>query len=226
MMGRTPLTEEEKKARAEARKASKTAIADAIAESEEDIRDETEAKAVIHQEATVAPPIVQVITPQAQMVKILYVDTCIPGNQIPISKGRFISGSGRVFSVTLEEFEGEFMTPFHMDLLAKRKFIVLDGLTDEQRALYHCDYAEGEVVRNEGMFDWFFGLSEAEAVSKFRQLCPQHRELVARRFISAFDSGDNRVDRSRVEKLNEAAKELDGKRLFAPIIQELNSRAV
>jgi hypothetical protein len=221
MMGRTPLTEEEKKARAEARKASKTAITDAIAESEEEIREEAS-----HKETAAAPPIVQVVTPQAQMVKILYVDTCIPGNQIPISKGRFISGSGRVFSVTLEEFEGEFMTPFHMGLLEKRKFIVLDGLTDEQRAQYHCDYAEGEVVRNEGMFDWFFSLSEAEAVNKFRQLCPQHRELVARRFLSAFESGDNRVDRSRVEKLNEAAKELDGKKLFAPIIQELNSRAV
>jgi hypothetical protein len=216
MMGRTPLTEAEKKARAEARKAAETAIPDAIAASEEEMR----------KEAVAAQPIVQFVTPQAQMVKILYVDTCIPGNQIPIFKGRFINGSGRVFSVTLEEFEGEFMTPFHMDLLEKRKFIVLDGLTDEQRAQYHCDYAEGEVVRNEGMFDWFFSLSEAEAVNKFRQLCPQHRELVARRFLSAFESGDNRVDRSRVEKLNEAAKELDGKRLFAPIIQELNSRAV
>ena len=216
MMGRTPLTEEEKKARAEARKASKTALADAVAEAAEETRKEAEA----------TRPIVQVVTPQAQMVKILYVDTCIPGNQIPISKGRFVSGSGRVFSVTLEEFEGEFMTPFHMDLLEKRKFIVLDGLSDEQRAQYHCDYAEGEVVRNEGMFDWFFDLEEAEAVSKFRMLCPQHQELVARRFISAFASGDNRVDRSRVEKLNDVAKEACGKGLFTPIIQEFNRRAV
>ena len=121
MMGRTPLTEAEKKARAEARKAAETAIPDAIAASEEEMR----------KEAAAAQPIVQFVTPQAQMVKILYVDTCIPGNQIPIFKGRFINGSGRVFSVTLEEFEGEFMTPFHMDLLEKRKFIVLDGLTEE-----------------------------------------------------------------------------------------------
>jgi hypothetical protein len=218
MMGRTTLTEAQKKARAEARKA---AMAEKKAELAAAAEPETEP--VVQEKAQ---PIVQVVTPQAHMVKILYVDTCIPGNQIPISKGRFVTGSGRVFSVTLEEFEGEFMTPFHMDLLEKRKLIVLDGLDAEQRAQYHCDYAEGEVLRNEGMFDWFFNLSEAEAVEKFRELCPQHRELVARRFVTAFENGDNRIDRSRVEKLNEISKENGEKGLFTPIIQEFNNRAV
>ena len=31
-----------------------------------------------------------------------------------------------------------------------------NGLTDEQRSLYDCEYAENEVIRREGVFDFFF----------------------------------------------------------------------
>ena len=78
-------------------------------------------------------PVNMVVEQKAPPVKILYIDSAIPNNQIPIGNGRYITGSGRIFSVSLEQFEGEFMTPLVMKLIDCRKFIVLSGLTEEQR---------------------------------------------------------------------------------------------
>ena len=54
------------------------------------------------------PQINMVVEQKAPPVKILYIDSCIPNNQIPIGNGRYITGSGRVFSVPMEHFDGEF----------------------------------------------------------------------------------------------------------------------
>ena len=82
-----------------------------------------------------------------------------------------ISGSGRVFAVPLSEFESTFITPLIAKLIKTRRIIVLDGLTDEQRSLYGCDYAENEVIRREGVFDFFFKKEIAEAAEIFGNLC-------------------------------------------------------
>lgn len=173
-------------------------------------------------------PKVQLVSVKEPMVKMLYIDSAIDNNQIPIGHGRYVTGSGRVFSVTLSDFEGEFMTPLTMMLLKKRKFIVLDGLDDDQRAQYNCLYSEGEVVKSEGIFDAFLNWPISEAKEKYEQLCPEHRELVARRIISAWDAHDNRVSRARLEALNEVSKKdfADNTGAFSQIIHEMNEQSI
>lgn len=162
------------------------------------------------------------------MVKLLYLDSVIPNNEIPIGGGRMISGSGRRFSVKLSDFEGTFLTPLVMKLLKKRKFIVLDGLTKEQREQYGVDYKKGEVLLNEGLFAWFFTGPVNEVKAVFEDLCLEHREMVAARFLEAFEEGDNRMTRDRIEALNAVSKKdyPDGKGAFTPILEAINKASL
>lgn len=181
-------------------------------------------------DTTVQPapqPINMVVEQKAPPVKILYIDSVIPNNQIPIGGGRFITGSGRIFSVSMEHFEGEFMTPLTMKLIDNRKFIVLSGLSAEQRQQYNCFYKEGEVVRDEGMFDHLLDCDVDSAAEIFELLCPEHQQLVATRFITAyFERHDNRVTRDKVERLNKISKKTDPEGLFTPIVKEINEKSV
>lgn len=162
------------------------------------------------------------------MVKLLYLDSVIANNEIPIGGGRIISGSGRRFSVKLSDFEGTFLTPLVMKLLKKRKFIVLDGLNKEQREQYGVDYKQGEVLLNEGLFNWFFTGPVSEVKAVFEDLCPEHRELVSARFLEAFEEGDNRMTRDRIEALNAISKKdyADGKGAFTPILEAINKASL
>lgn len=162
------------------------------------------------------------------MVKLLYLDSAIENNEIPIGGGRVISGSGRRFSVKLSDFEGTFLTPLVMKLLKKRKFIVLDGLTQEQREQYGVDYRKGEVLLNESLFEWFFTAPVAEVKAVFKDLCFEHREMVSARFLEAFEQGDNRLTRDRIEALNEVSKKdyADGKGAFTPILEAINKASL
>ena len=195
------------------------------AEAEKEARTEAEMQA--EKEAPKLPEYAQMVVEQkAPPVKILYVDSAIPNNQIPIGNGRYITGSGRVFSVPLEQFEGEFMTPLVMHLIDVRKFIVLSGLNDEQRMQYNCLYREREVIRGEGVFDSLLELPVQKAAEVFEELCPEHRKLVAVRFAGAyFDRHDNRISRERAEALNAISREKDGgDGAFAEIVRDINGK--
>lgn len=207
------LTEEQKKANAEKRAAAKA-------------KKEAEQNAVKETAETSAAPVYQMVAPKEPDVKILYIDSVWSGNEIPIGPGRVITGSGRVFTVPLTQFEGEFQNALHTMLIARRKFIILSGLTEEQRKQYNCDYREGEVIRSEGMFDFLFTCPIQEAVNIFRELCKEHRDLVAYRFAEAFENGDNRVSRDRVEALNEISKRdyPDGHGAFTEILKGINEK--
>ena len=193
---------------------------------------EVDTAPVIEKEITAEPekqkeaqPINMIVEQKAPPVKILYIDSCIPNNQIPIGSGRHITGSGRIFAVPMEQFEGEFMTPLVMKLIDIRKFIVLSGLTDEQRRQYNCYYEEGEVVKDEGLFDALFDMPTSQAVGVFEALCPEHQQLVATRFVTAyFERHDNRVTRDKVEALNAASKKNDSDGLFTPIVKDINDK--
>ena len=206
----TKLTEEQKQERAAKR-------ADAKAKKEAEAANASEAAGT---------PVYQVVAPKEPDVKILYVDSAWPGNEIPIGPGRVISGSGRIFTIPLSQFEGEFQNALHTMLINRRKFIILSGLTDDQRKQYNCDYREGEVIKNEGTFDYLFNCPVEKAVEIYRELCKEHRDLVAYRFAEAFENGDNRVSRERVEALNNISKQdyPDGHGAFTEIIKGINEK--
>ena len=175
-----------------------------------------------------APIVIQTPPQKEPMVEILYIDSCIAGNQIPIGGGRIISGSGKRFKVTLSDFEGVFQTPLVVSLLKQRKFIVLAGLDEEQRVQYGVDYRDGEIIKNEGGFEAILNCDTAKAVQIFSDLCPSHRALVAARINGAHLKGDKRLTREKIEKLNDISKRdfRDGKGAFTTILQQMNEEAI
>lgn len=196
---------------------------------EAEIPKEPEAEAQAGGKEAETPPVVyQVVAPKEPMVKILYLDSCIPTNQIPIGGGRVITGTNKIFSVTLTEFEGTFQTPLIMQLLKLRKFIVLDGLTDEQRQQYGVDYAEGEILKNESMFGYMLDCPASQAAEIFSALCPSHREMVAARVHEAYERGDKRLTRERIEALNDISKAdfEDGRGAFTDILKAMNEARI
>ena len=114
------------------------------------------------------------------------------------------------------------MTPFVQKLLKKRRLIVLDGLTEEERKRYGVLYNEGEIMDTQ-MMDKLLDIPVDKLTTIFENLCPEHRQFVATRFITAFEKGDNRISRGKVEPLQAISKTNDSEGLFTPILQKMNS---
>ena len=72
-------------------------------------------------------------------------------------------------------------------------------------------------------FDRLLDMSQEKLVSIFERLCDDHRWFVARRFITAFEKGDNRISREKVEVLNNMSKtETFPEGMFAPVLKGMN----
>ena len=93
----------------------------------------------------------------------------------------------------------------------RRWLVVLSGMTDEERMLYHCDYRKGEIMDEKG-FANIFRMGE-ELLPYFDALCTEHQEMVARSFCEAAEKGELDGDwRPLVKKLAiyaENVKEID-----------------
>lgn len=115
-----------------------------------------------------------------------------------------------------------------------RWLIVLSGLTDEEREIYHCNYKPGEVL-DEQAFSKLIDLGD-ELLDIFPDLCIANQEFVAQRFIQAWNDGRiTNADRQLVTKLNEMSKEAYAaadipdtdrrkKGAFIPLIEWMNAK--
>lgn len=113
----------------------------------------------------------------------------------------------------------------------RRWLVVLSGMTDEERMLYHCDYRKGEIMDEKG-FANIFRMGE-ELLPYFDALCTEHQEMVARSFCEAAEKGELDGDwRPLVKKLNAMNKkrykdapenDIRRKGMFRPVLDALNS---
>ena len=75
------------------------------------------------------------------------------------------------------------------------------------------------------MFDRLLDMPLDRLKEIFTKLCPEHRQVVATRFISAYQKGDNRISREKVEPLNDLSKvpgKAEDKGMFYPILAGMN----
>mgnify|MGYP001555295036 FL=1 len=136
-----------------------------------------------------------------------------------------MTGVGWVMEVPRKDFAGRFMTPFVQKLLKKRRLIVLDGLTAEERERYGVAYKDGELLDAQ-MFSRLLTLPAEKMIEIYKNLCPEHRRFVATQFITAFEKGDNRINRGLIEPLQEISKTDDPQGLFTPILQKMNDQSI
>lgn len=107
-----------------------------------------------------------------------------------------------------KEFGGKFMTQLARQLIDKRHVLVLNGLTQDERVRWNCDYKDGEVL-DEYLFDHLLDLPTSKICDIYERLCAEHRKFVVRRFITAQEKHDNRLSIEKLKALNAVSRRVD-----------------
>ncbi len=230
------LTDEEKKARAEARKAAKEAKEAEAREQE--AKETSEIELLKAQNETMKKQMDMLLAQLQDMQKpqVIQVAADVPKVhlmwQAEVADDNVVAfGEGGRYG-TIKGKRGEFFmqkTDFStiMDervrfYLDNRWLIVLDGLTDEEREAYGVDYKDGEYLDRKA----FTKLIEigADILEIYPNLCEGNKRMVSQRYADAFNNGQH-IDRAVVEKLNQMSKTPKNPRGdFVQIVEALNKQ--
>lgn len=114
--------------------------------------------------------------------------------------------------------------------MERRWLVVLSGMSDDERALYHCNYRKGEIMDEKAFANIF--IMRDGLLDVFDDLCTEHQEMVAKSFWEA--AQDGKLDgswRGLVKALNAKNKkrykdvpagDVRKKGMFQPVIDMLN----
>ena len=135
-----------------------------------------------------------------------------------------ITGRTGYASVPKSEWS-KFLDESMKGFIKKRMLIVLSGLDEDERETYGCAYREGELL-DEKAFMKMLDMGD-EMIAVFPALCHEHKEMVARRFVSGYaDNHPSAHDRKLVVALNELSKQdpqFPKKGAFYSIIEQMNA---
>lgn len=171
------------------------------------------------------PQVVQ-ISAETPVVHLMFQDACSPDNYIQFGvEARYgsITGAFQLKTVTKEQFLGDFRDAFVQMLLAERKLIVLDGLTDEERVAYGVDYKDGEFLTEKQFRNM---LTNTDALLEaYPKLCDGYKQMVATQITTAFENKDPRVTRKLVAALNKLSKKdgQDSRGDFAHVLEAMKA---
>lgn len=204
----TPAVEEK------AAEAQKTASTDDVAALMAKIKELEEALAN-------KEPVRVYANPNDERVTILYMDECARDNVLQLPNYGTLT-PGAFIEIPKGEFTSSFMSLMARKLIEKRKLIVLNGLTEDERIRWKVDYKAGEVL-DMAAFDRMLDLDTDEIVRIFKALCPEHKKFVVSRFMAAYfpENGaphDNRISFEKAKALNEASRDIDPKGMFTRIV--------
>ena len=136
-----------------------------------------------------------------------------------------ITGKTGYASVPKSEWS-KFLDESMKGFIKKRMLIVLSGLTDEEREMNNCMYREGELL-DEKAFVKMLDMGN-DLIAVFPALCHEHKEMIARRFISGFEENHPSAhNRQLVVALNELSKQdplFPRQGAFYSVIEKLNAK--
>lgn len=195
------------------------------------------AEAVAKARDSVQPTIIQVQGDQEKIVLRFQAEVADDNVAVFGDGGYYgrITGKHGILTVPKSDFS-RFYSDQVQWMMDHRWLIVLSGMTDDERELYRVKYREGEYL-DEMAFSKMLDMSEEEMLGIFPKLCDSYKEMVARRFATAYQHGDVRATERRglIKKLNDMTKtmfadkpENDPRRkgLFAGILEEMNRKDV
>lgn len=171
-----------------------------------------------------SPQVVQV-TADAEKVTLRFQSECSDENVATFGpNGIYGQITGKTGTIMVPKTEwSRFLTNPVRYLLDTRQLIVLSGLTEEEMELYGVNYREGEILDRKA-FMKLLDLGD-ELLEIFPGLCEAHKQMIAKRFLDAYMSGDPRaMDRDLIIKLNDQSKDGGKKGLFSAIIKDMNKQ--
>lgn len=157
-----------------------------------------------------------------ELVTILYIDEVSPKNILGLGAWGQITQSGMTLSIPKATFFAG-LDRFKRRLIDDHKLIVIDGVTDEERKRFKLAYNADEVLTIDE-YDNLLDYDTEKICEIFNQCCPTHKELIAKRFITAFENKDNRISQEKVEKLNALSFSVDGTGLFHSILDKIGEQ--
>ncbi len=157
-----------------------------------------------------------------------------------------INRSGGTITVPKRAFlQG--ITPTIENLLAERKLIVVDGLTETERYNHNVLYTEGELL-SEDMYFKLFDLSKDQMIKMYRQLCKEHKKIVAKMLVTGYFARKTLIEKGKVaieydifplevvkridisqdeiQQLNEMTFDLSDEGLFSLILEDMGKNLV
>lgn len=169
----------------------------------------------------VAQPVVMQVK-QDDMVTLLFLGAIAQGTVVSLGTLGQINRAGGTIDVPKSAFfQG--LTYTVEQMLQKRKLIVVNGLTDDERERFGVKYREGELLSVNNFYR-LLDLDVDTLKDLYPKLCEEHQRMVATMFITAYGKGDVRVNMEKVKALNKISKKLDKDGLFTPIIEGLNAQ--
>jgi hypothetical protein len=148
----------------------------------------------------------------------------------PNGKYGMITGKHATITVPKRDFIGEFRTAIIQYYLKTRNLIVVDGLTDEERKIYGLDYQDGEYLEP-AVYERLIEMGD-KVLEIFPKLHVTWREMIATKFLEAFENKTLRCSREALIRMNNLSKK-DYKDLpagderrkgaFYPIIHAMNA---
>ena len=169
-----------------------------------------------------AQTIVQVS--KEEYVTVLLITAVADDTSVSVGEIGKINRAGNTLDIEKKTFLQCMGNPVVDTLLRKRKLIVVNGLTDEERERFGLLYEEGELLTQKAYFK-LLDFTREEIVSIFEKLCDEHKRVVAKMYMTAyFDRNDNRVNLETVRDLNRLSKSVEKDGLFKTIIDDIGAK--
>lgn len=155
-------------------------------------------------------------------VTLLFLGKIAQGTVVSLGSLGQINRSGGILKIPKEVFLQKL--DYNVEkLLGKRKLIVINGLTEEERQRYNVLYTNGELL-TENMYYRLLDYSGNEIIDIFKNLCEEHKKIVGRIFIDAYLNNNMKIDLETIKELNKISKEIDKAGLFTPIIKGITKK--
>lgn len=156
--------------------------------------------------------------PAGDMVTVLYLDEVSPNSALELPGYGSLRPQSYI-EIPKKEFGNKFMgIAIVRKLLERRRLIVMDGLTQEERERWGCDYKDGELL-DERTFDKMLDYPTPQLAEIFERLCPEHQKFVATRMITAKEKNDSRISVEKTKRINELSKKNDPNGMLRPVLQ-------
>lgn len=169
-----------------------------------------------------AQTIVQVS--KEEYVTVLLITAIADDTSVSVGEIGKINRAGNTLDIEKKTFLQCMGNPVVDTLLRKRKLIVVNGLTDEERERFGLLYEEGELLTQKAYFK-LLDFKRDEIVGIFEKLCEEHKRVVAKMYMTAyFDKQDNRVNLETVRDLNRISKSVEKDGLFKTIIDDIGAK--
>ena len=127
---------------------------------------------------------------------------------------------GGYWEIPKADFGSRFMTELVRKLIARREFIVLDGLDEAERSRWNCDYRKGEILDHKA-FDRILDLNANELRAVCEKLCPEHKQMIVRRMITGCEDNDGRVTLEKARAIKDVCTKDEIGDMLRPVLDKL-----